>query len=768
MNVGVTRMDCQDDIRRMAGLPAVGHWVVALMLLAASTTLRAESSSANWMAPDIDVWFYSNATAPGANVYAATWIGGLAIDNETDDFEPHDSPFAPARHGSMLVAFNTSSQVEAGLSLDRYAITAVSVTLMMKDDQGQTAGGSIFYDDTPDTRDELLNDYRTNDIGSARPIELYGVGFRNGYNGYDFGTPVFGPPLLDEVASPYPPGGYIAYPIVGDAENPGQFVDVSNSLTGGFSATEPNQTTGPFETTPWAIGKANFAPGDPVPDDTTFTFTLDLDAAGVREYVRQSLSDGGLGFLVSSLHATTEFGLGGPYPRWYTKEELSSSFPNAMPASLTIEYEVLDEKPPGDYDGNNVVEPADYNRWRIDFGKLVPAGTGADGNGNGVVDAADYVVWRMNRASQAGGASALSVPEPRSAAIAVLAALVLGAGGLKRLWTPHPAVHSGLRLAGPAMSRSEVRGLGFKSNLRGTPAFAFVHRAAFTLVELLVVIAIIGILVAILLPAVQSAREAARRITCQNNLKQIGLAVQNFEQAKMHLPPPKAGSSNYTNLGSTLVMLLPFLEESSRFDQYDLSKVVDDPENLRITGEPVNVYLCPTMELPRAVPDTSCGEELGPGSYIISTRTEYRLFPELDGAFENPKENGSYTLGLQHITDGTSKTLLVGEINYGHRDYLWSKCTERLGMSRWGDFAWAEGYWYYSWGHMAGERPDVYNDRSQFAPPYSARVFRSDHPGGVNFVLLDGSVHFLTDATAPEIRSALVTRAGGESEVTFP
>src|SRR6187401_1264379 len=119
------------------------------------------------------------------------------------------------------------------------------------------------------------------------------------------------------------------------------------------------------------------------------------------------------------------------------------------------------------------------------------------------------------------------------------------------------------------------------------------NRWAFTLVELLVVIAIIGILIAMLLPAIQAARECARRMGCQNNLKQIGLAVQNYASAKHHLPPPrfeKTGAGQFSELGSVFVMLLPYLEEASRFSQYDPTKTSYDPVNLPITSLPVDVY----------------------------------------------------------------------------------------------------------------------------------------------------------------------------------
>ena len=105
-------------------------------------------------------------------------------------------------------------------------------------------------------------------------------------------------------------------------------------------------------------------------------------------------------------------------------------------------------------------------------------------------------------------------------------------------------------------------------------------------------------------------------------------------------------------------------------------------------------------------------------------------------------------------------------MNYGHQDLRWVGCAGNSG-SKWGDTTWAQGYWYYAWGHMAASYPQLYNNTSLFWPPFSARVFRSDHPGGVNFVFVDGSVHFLGDGVDPEIRKALVTRAGGETDHKF-
>jgi hypothetical protein len=139
----------------------------------------------------------------------------------------------------------------------------------------------------------------------------------------------------------------------------------------------------------------------------------------------------------------------------------------------------------------------------------------------------------------------------------------------------------------------------------------------------------------------------------------------------------------------------------------------------------------------------------------------------MNGAFTTPKLDKSYSLGLQHITDGSSKTLLAGENNYGLQAMTWKECSHLYGSPRWGDQTWALGYWADSWGHMSADRPELYNNRDIFDPTYSFRVYRSDHSGGVFFVFLDGSVRFLPDDSDSLVRNALVTRAGDETVNDF-
>ena len=179
------------------------------------------------------------------------------------------------------------------------------------------------------------------------------------------------------------------------------------------------------------------------------------------------------------------------------------------------------------------------------------------------------------------------------------------------------------------------------------------------------------------------------------------------------------------------------------------------------------------MSLPRSVPDAVCGGCLGPGSYIFSGRNGYCISSVvLDGAFVNPGQigNGRYTLSLKNITDGTSKTLLVGEMNYALCEYTWTKCGSQNGSSKWGDQTWANGYWFDAWGHINWQIYSMtgrtFYDRSSVAPDEVPilqkilRVFAVIIRVGAQFVFVDGSVHFVPDDVDYPVLLALVTRAG--------
>jgi prepilin-type N-terminal cleavage/methylation domain-containing protein len=231
-------------------------------------------------------------------------------------------------------------------------------------------------------------------------------------------------------------------------------------------------------------------------------------------------------------------------------------------------------------------------------------------------------------------------------------------------------------------------------------------RAAFTLVELLVVIAIIGILVGLLLPAVQAAREAARRMQCSNNLKQLGLAVHNFESARRQLPTSLRPPSNLASSGeqrrvSVLTDLLPYLEQTAVFDRYNKAINWNQGVNIPLSQTRIPAFICPTN------PDGGVLDTAPPGStaaYIpgIASATDYSpifgiapgVFTQLLGipapdSFRDPAEifagvNPPYTYvrgffpknatinsgtGLQtskgatfsNVSDGLSNTIAIAE-----------------------------------------------------------------------------------------------------------
>lgn len=292
----------------------------------------------------------------------------------------------------------------------------------------------------------------------------------------------------------------------------------------------------------------------------------------------------------------------------------------------------------------------------------------------------------------------------------------------------------------------------------------------FTLVELLVVIAIVGVLIALLLPAIQAAREAARSASCKNNLKQISTAIHLYHDAFKRLPPARMDDSgdHVNNFNGTFVMILPFLEEQSSAARFDNGKAYQAIGNRSVANTLMPVYLCPTMNLPREVPDPdpNCGEYGAPGSYAVSTSSEicflFGFIPPHNGAIIHSKY-GMTTIGKISVADGTSKTFMIGEMDFGLTDYYWGSCksanTVRGGVTRW-----AVGYPGITWGSTAGV---INSDNTQvlqygvFAEGYEA--FRSDHGGGVNFAFVDGSVKFIANEIDRAIYKGMATRAGNET-----
>jgi prepilin-type N-terminal cleavage/methylation domain-containing protein/prepilin-type processing-associated H-X9-DG protein len=302
---------------------------------------------------------------------------------------------------------------------------------------------------------------------------------------------------------------------------------------------------------------------------------------------------------------------------------------------------------------------------------------------------------------------------------------------------------------------------------------------AFTLIELLVVIAIIGILISLLLPAVQSAREAARRVQCVNNLKQLSLAMHNYHDANGCFPYALIN----TNGGrfSCMTGILPYIEQGPLFAAYNTSVGSRDVANRTSAATMVSSFLCPSMNLPYSKPDPFYNDYLAPTSYAFSNGSKYanlysgrHKYGEPDGVVigdattnSGDTEDPLLKIALPPITvgsvrDGSSNTYFIGEQDYALKDDFFGSTTTRAGAYRGGQGVWAHGYPrglnFSSWStfnkHTISSTADSEENGS-----YS---FRSQHPGGVNFAFVDGSVRFLKDSISKNIYRGLSTRSGGE------
>lgn len=281
------------------------------------------------------------------------------------------------------------------------------------------------------------------------------------------------------------------------------------------------------------------------------------------------------------------------------------------------------------------------------------------------------------------------------------------------------------------------------------------RQAAFTLVELLVVIAIIGILVSLLLPAVQAAREAARRLSCSNNMKQIGLALHNYEASHKKFPV----GSWQSNFISPFVAVLPMLEQSNNYQLWDFSLSYSNPYNANVANQRIATYLCPSMNLPREVPMLPARETGGPSSYLLNEGTDDYM-SNCDGIFGLQWPAYGYTnpnRRFADITDGTSSTFFAGETVYNYKDSLWPSTAPApyAGTVRYGTARWVVGY------------PKISLGSTLF--PFNVHVaaamggYASQHPGGAQFLYADGSVRFHGQNMDVATYRAAATRAAGET-----
>ena len=313
------------------------------------------------------------------------------------------------------------------------------------------------------------------------------------------------------------------------------------------------------------------------------------------------------------------------------------------------------------------------------------------------------------------------------------------------------------------------------------------RRGAFTLIELLVVIAIIGVLIALLLPAVQKVREAANRVRCANNLKQLALAAHNHHDAKGQFPngvhTVDTDGGLYANGTCWEVELLPYFEQDNlknRWDYNDFRVNVAGDLNAT-TAQVLKVLLCPSDQLPDFVWHVIASDEFpqyayAAGWYGLSSyggnggRRSYGFgqnTPTFDGIFYQDS-----SIRLADVIDGASNTFLFGERS--HDDPEFDRLTYTDDPD---DYPLAKcGKWAAVFATLGGSLPQHFLSTpvpiNWRVPPDAVvgdgsivnrlSAFGSNHPGGANFAFADGSVRFLSDNVPLETLQALSTRAGGE------
>jgi prepilin-type N-terminal cleavage/methylation domain-containing protein/prepilin-type processing-associated H-X9-DG protein len=310
-----------------------------------------------------------------------------------------------------------------------------------------------------------------------------------------------------------------------------------------------------------------------------------------------------------------------------------------------------------------------------------------------------------------------------------------------------------------------------------------IDRRGFTLVELLVVIAIIGILVALLLPAIQAARESARRAQCLNNLKQLGIAFQNYHDTYKELPV-----GNYSCCNGTWQMsILAFLEEQQLGDLYAWRPPGDsltittyhyyEPVNRRVTTTRLNVLTCPSDQA-----SAHEGDAITNHNYVVNYGNTNHLqrtirqagvdFPFLGAPFRFTESRLEVpTVPFRYITDGLSKTLMASETVQGQHN-------DRRGRTWWG---WGTQFETFMLPNssapdlMQGGSADCKNEAPNppcgpmaSPDPIMRAAARSRHPGGVNAVMCDGSVQHVVDDVDLAVWRAASTTKGEDVQGPTP
>jgi prepilin-type N-terminal cleavage/methylation domain-containing protein len=297
----------------------------------------------------------------------------------------------------------------------------------------------------------------------------------------------------------------------------------------------------------------------------------------------------------------------------------------------------------------------------------------------------------------------------------------------------------------------------------------------FTLIELLVVIGIIGILIALLLPAVQAAREAARRSRCQNSLRQISLAAQHYHDRSNHFPPGGRlyqghnGDDGAGNAGvSWRVALLPHLEQSALYAQIGPDQYGGAASGFSAQPKRPEVFACPS--------DVVNGEKADVSVYfgVAGTAKPGETIGDADPYYGATATNGIYypchpdkSTRIADITDGLSQTLAIGERTYvftqwmtGARWYGDPNAPNLYSNEAANNMTFPLNATRDQYGYFVADNPlPPGNTKTQ---PLVDLYFGSDHPGGCHFTYADCSTHFLSEGMDLNVLKAMATRAGGE------
>jgi prepilin-type N-terminal cleavage/methylation domain-containing protein/prepilin-type processing-associated H-X9-DG protein len=426
----------------------------------------------------------------------------------------------------------------------------------------------------------------------------------------------------------------------------------------------------------------------------------------------------------------------------------------AVRFALSFHASIVGGALPGDFNGDQSVNGGDLLMWRGAFGLSAAADADVDGDSDG----ADFLIWQRHEAASV--AVGVATPEPASGGLVVESLACLALVRVRR--------HRGV---GSVWNRRRRAMEATRRSSRIAEPLTVVARGM-TLVELLVVMVIVTMMAALILPAFGSAREAARRRSCGNNLKQVGLALHNYSSIKKTFPAGYRSElkPNGDDAGPGWawgVELLPHLEQNALYESVDFAEDVSAPASTDVRMTSLPGFICPSDGDFEQFVDVRLNMFFKPkcrmaaASYVGSTGTVRPTCilcrDNFDGVFGRNRP-----VELREIVDGYSNTLAAGE-----RARRWASAamwgvvagSKLFDNQNPGEFAAGPGY------VLGTTFKDGFNIcTTQFDDPLSSRTyaesFGSEHPGGCHFVFCDGGVRFVYDDVDPGVMNALATRDG--------